>query len=89
MARFCFLPQKPLRLDVFEHGEKGGDDMDKKITCEKPRLLGLNASTAVGGIDCVPTGSAATDKCQSGGSATGGDCDSGGIAIVCKPGSSG
>ncbi len=60
--------------------------MDKKIPYEKPRLLGLNASTAVGGVDCVPTGSLAADKCQSGGTATSGDCDSGSSANVCKTG---
>ncbi len=53
---------------------------------EKPRLIGLGSSTARGGVDCVPTGGTAADKCQAGGAASAGDCDTGGSAGVCKTG---
>jgi len=52
---------------------------------EKPRLVELGSSTAMGGIDCVP-GSTAIDKCQNGGSALLGDCQQGSSALKCKPG---
>lgn len=55
---------------------------------EKPRLIELGPSTAMGGIDCL-FGSIAVDKCDSGGSALAGDCQSGSFAGKCKPGTTG
>jgi len=52
---------------------------------EKPRLIKLGSSTAMGG-DCVPTGSLASTKCQAGAVASQGDCDNGTTANICKKG---
>lgn len=52
---------------------------------EKPRLIKLDSSTAMG-ADCVPQGSLADTKCQAGVVATGGDCDDGTTANICKKG---
>ncbi len=46
---------------------------------EKPRLIELGPSTARGGDDCTPAGTA-VDKCTGGGLALQGDCVVGGGA---------
>ena len=66
-----------------------GCSVGANMKYEKPKLIELKTTTAVGGEDCTPTGSAALDKCQMGGTATAGDCDTGSVANVCKTGGSG
>ncbi len=67
--------------------ERGEDSllMGAIMKYEKPKLIELKTTTAVGGQDCI-AGPTALDKCQNGGGAAAGDCDSGNRANICKAG---